>query len=606
MVSAAANVYMISFEQSLPDRFRTQVQKHPGRLALETEDRSLTYAQLDWAVNSMANAVLRHCGGPAQCIVLLVDQGITAVIATLGVLSAGAAYVPLDPTLPATQLRDLVENAEPVGIIANRHFLALASAVFADSSRILCIEEIESDGDTSLPGVAVSPDSLAYIYYTSGSTGKPKGVYDNHRNVLHNIWRYTTNLNIGIDDRLTLLQGPHFSGAVSSMFGALLNGAACFPYDVRREGLEPMGDWLRSSRITMFHSVPAIFRQVIAGGDFPDLRCVRLEGDRTSRRDIELFRRHCAPGSMLANGLGATECGLVTQWRIDAATSVPDGPVPIGDAIADMEVRLLDDKGQDVREGETGEIAVRSRYLALGYWGQPELTTTKFLSDAADPTIRTYLTGDLGRMLPGQTLQYLGRRNLQSKIRGQWVDLDAIERVLVAFNGVREAVVSIREDGDQNSRLVAYLVPEDNMTLSIDTIRIHAFAHLPMPMVPSSWMVLEELPLNANLKVDRAALPAPKSKRAAQLGEFDAPRNPLEQQLQKIWREVLRLDAIGVHDNLFELGADSLVITRVRNRLISALSVDLPIATFFNRPSIAELAKEVENRVRSSAAEPCE
>lgn len=586
---------MVSFEQSLPERFRMQVRKHPRRLAIEAGNHALSYAELEGAVNAVVRVLLAQADGRAQRVVLLVDQGIPAVIATLGALSAGAAYVPLDPALPAARLRELVEEVEPAWIIANECYLALAHGVHADPRRILCIEAIASDGGGApVPEIAIAPDALAYIYFTSGSTGKPKGVCDSHRNVLHNIWRYTKKLHFDSEDRMTLLQAPHFSGAVSSMFGALLNGAACFPYDVRREGLEPMGGWLRARRITILHAVPAIFREVLAGGHFPALRCVRLEGDRASSRDIDLFRRHCAAGSILANGLGATECGLARQWRIDATTPIPDGPVPIGDAVDDMQVRLLDERGQDVAEGEIGEIAIRSRYLALGYWRRPELTASRFLANPDEPALRTYLTGDLGRMLPDGTLQYLGRKDLQPKLRGQWVDTDAVERVLLGFDGVREAVVSIRQDPNRAPRLVAYLVPRPEAELRVEPIRKHALAHLPVAMVPASWVVMQALPLNANLKVDHGALPAPASGDAP---IFVAPRNALERQIETIWREVLGLDSIGIHDDLFALGADSIHVTRVRNRLIAAFSVDLPFATFFDRPSIAGLAEEVGCRV---------
>jgi amino acid adenylation domain-containing protein len=588
---------MISLEQSIPDRFRSQVAQYPYRLALEDAHRTLTYAQLACGVDVVASALRRRGVGREQRVVLLLDQGVAAVTATLGVLSAAAAYVPLDPALPAAQLRELVEDADPALILADPRYRELANAALGDAGKVLNVEELERDeSDSGVQEGPIAPGSLAYIYYTSGSTGKPKGVCDSHRNVLHNIWRYTTRLCIGVDDRLTLLQAPHFSGAVSSMWCALLNGAACFPFDVRREGLEPIAQWMRSRRITMFHSVPAIFREVITAGDFPALRCVRLEGDRASSRDIELYRRHCPPGSMLANGLGATECGLVRQWRIDSHTTVPQGPVPIGEPIDDMEIRLLDDQGHDVSEGDIGEIAVRSRYLALGYWRRPELTAARFLSEGTDPTLRTYLSGDLGRMLPGAVLQYLGRKDHQSKIRGQWVDVAAVERALLACEGVREAVVSIRQEADREPRLVAYVVPQAAAGLRIEPIRSHLLAQLPISMLPSSWVVLQALPLNANLKVDRSALPAPPAHDTALAAGFVAPRTPLERQIERIWCEVLGVDEIGVHDDLFGLGADSLTIGKVRNRLVGAASINCSIASFFEHPTIAGLAKDIEAR----------
>lgn len=580
-------------QDTLVHRFRSQVTQHPDRLAVAAADRRLTYAELAGAVNAMSNALLGRSPPSLQRVVLLVDQGISAVVATLGTLGASAAYVPLDPMLPVGQLADLVGHADPSLIVASRRYLELARSLLGDRSRVLCIEEIEVDGDVSEPALAVAPDSLAYIYYTSGSTGKPKGVCDNHRNVLHNIWRYTTNLRIGIDDRLTLLQAPHFSGAVSSMFCALLNGAACFPFDVRRDGLEPIGVWLRTNRITMFHSVPAIFREVITGGDFPALRCVRLEGDRASSRDIELFRRHCPADSLLANGLGATECGLVRQWRVDASTVIPEGPMPIGDAIPGMDLLLVNDDRQEVSVGAVGEIAVRSRYLALGYWRQPDLTATRFLADGSDPTLRTYLTGDLGRMLPGGLLQYLGRKDLVSKIRGQWVDVDTVERALLSIPGVREAVVSIRDEVDREPRLVAYVVAESGTELVVRVLRQQAGARLPLAMVPAAWVVLPSLPLNANLKVDRAALPASAFATGTNPTAYVAPQSPLQQQLVEIWGEVLGMDRIGILDDLFDLGADSLSISRIQIRVASTFSVEVTISFLFERPSIAELADAI-------------
>ncbi|MDP3073918.1 MAG: AMP-binding protein, partial [Opitutaceae bacterium] len=457
--AAAADIPCAEIESSLPDRFRAQVRAQPERCAVEDGARLLTYRQLDAAVNAAAAALLRAAPLAGERVALMLDQGAGAIVATLAILKCGAAYVPLDPRLPAEFTRAMVGSAAPALMIAARAHLAAARGLLAEPSRTLCWEELEQAPAASDPQIAVAPEALAYIYYTSGSTGAPKGVCDNHRNVLHNVWRYTTNLQITRDDRLTLLQAPHFSGAVSSLFAALLNGGCSLPYDVRRHGLAPLGPWLREKRVTMFHGVPALFREAMDGGGFPALRCVRLEGDRATARDLDVFRRHCAPGTVLANGLGATECGLVRQWRITPSTPVPDGPVPIGTAIADMDIVLLDDMHAATPPGETGQIAVRSRYLALGYWRQPGLTAKRFLPDPRDPLGRIYLTGDLGRMRPDGTLQYLGRADFQAKVRGQWVDTDMVERTLRTAPGVADAAVAIRADAAGEPRLVAYVVP---------------------------------------------------------------------------------------------------------------------------------------------------
>ncbi|HEX4414986.1 MAG TPA: non-ribosomal peptide synthetase, partial [Lacipirellulaceae bacterium] len=343
-----------------------------------------------------------------------------------------------------------------------------------------------------------------------------------------------------------------------------------------------------------------IFREVILGGDCPAMRCIRLEGDRATAADIELFRRHCAPDSMLANGLGASECGLVRQWRITRHTPLPDGPLPIGTAMDDMEIILLDEHQHEVSEGAVGEIAVRSRYVAVGYWGQPQLTAARFLANQADPTLRTYLTGDLGRMLPGGLLQYCGRKDFVPKIRGEFVDLDTIERALGTIPAVRESVVVIREEDGRDPQLVAYVVPQPGTKPTAHALRSELAQRVPQAMVPSAWVLLEKIPLNANLKVDRKAMLKLVPETTTDEAEYVAPRTTLETQLASIWCEVLEIDRIGVHQNVFDIGADSIRIAKVRSRISAALSTEVPIRMIFEQLTIAEQADEVGTLVAST------
>ncbi len=564
-------------------------------MAIETDDRALTYGELARAVDAAAAAMQRSGATPGGRIALLLDQGVDAIVATLAALSAGAAYVPLDPALPHELLVDQLRSAEPSLVVAGPRYLPVALDAGGATVPILCTEALDGLDEAPAAPPPVSPDDLAYIYFTSGSTGRPKGVCDSHRNVLHNVWRYTRNLGIDGSDRLTLLQAPHFSGAVSSMFCALLNGATSLPYDVRGRGLDGVGEWMRRRRVTIFHAVPAIFREVVVGGDFPALRCVRLEGDRASARDVALFQRWCEPRTILANGLGATECGLVRQWRIDTATPIPAGPMPIGDPIDDMEVLLLGEDHGPVPDGEVGEIAVRSRYLALGYWRRPDLDAAKFLPDATDPALRTYLTGDLGRMTEEGLLIYLGRADFLQKVRGQWVDVDAIERALGALPGVRDAVVALRERAHGESRLVAYVVLHADFAGhdGMASLRRQLARRLAPALLPRAWVLLNELPLNTNLKVDRSALPEPTDDAGDAPAEAIASTDELERTLQRVWCEVSGATRIDVDDDLLLLGVDSLDMMRARARLVAALSVEMPLSLFFDQPTIAGQAAEL-------------
>lgn len=579
--------------QSIPDCFREQVARFPDRLAIKYDHRALTYRQLDQVTDAAGHAILDHIGFDTHRIVLLVDQGIDAAIAMLATLKAGAAYVPLDPMLPGEILRGLVDDADPALILADADHFDIAQSLESGVRHALCVSGMTDHALAAAPGLAISPDAVAYIYYTSGSTGTPKGVFDSHRNILHNIRRYTNRLSISHEDRMTLLQSPHFSGAVSSLFCALLNGAASFPYNIRRDGLERVPDWLRSENISIFHSVPAIFREVVRGGDFPSLRCVRLEGDQASHHDLELFRACCSPNAMLANGLGATECGLICQWRFDAETPIPSGPVPIGEPIDDMDVALLADDGNEVSAGDIGEIAVRSRHLALGYWRRPDLTAARFLADDADRALRTYRTGDLGRFLPGGLMQYVGRKDSLAKMRGEWVDIAAVEQVLLTLDGVREAAVAIQPHPNGELRLVAYVAAESGAAPTAECLRQQMTSRLPPLMIPSAWVFLPNLPLDGNLKIDRRALPTLPAERPADGTLFVAPRSVLETQIAEIWSDVLGIRNIGIEDSFFALGGDSLGVMKVQFRLRAAFAFTMSLETFFDHPTIAHLAAEI-------------
>ena len=583
-----------AIECSIADRFRQQVVRHPARPAIASIDVSLTYAELDHAANGVAQHLMRRVDARGQRVLLVANQGINAAIATLAILKAGAAYVPPDPANPPGECARILALVEPVMILAERDHLDFARRVAGRDVDVACIDEARRHPCAVDPLVDVSADAIAYIYFTSGSTGAPKGVYDCHRNVLHNVWRYTFNLGIAPGDRLTLLQAPHFSGAVSSFFCAVLNGASCHPYDLRRMGFGPLPEWLRSHAITIFHSVPAIFREIFGRGPFPDLRCIRLEGDRASARDIELFKRKAAPGAILANGLGATECGLVRQWRIDAAEPTPSGAVPIGVAVDDMQVDIVDEAGNKLPCAEVGEIVVRSRYLALGYWRDPERTAARFSVDPSDGHTRSYRTGDMGRLLANDVIEYCGRTDFNEKVNGQRVDTFAVEQALSRLAEIVQAAVIIQSSECEEAQVVAHVVLEPGHVLDIAYVRERLSDLLPAAAIPTTWSVLERLPVDENCKVDRRQLP--RAERAATPTFAQSAATILEARLTAVCRDVLGCDSLGVHDDLFELGADSLALMRINSRLWTLGGRELPLEALFACPTVAHILDELRRR----------
>ena len=567
-----------AIEQSLCARFAEQLGAHRSCLAVSDAKLALTYGELDGWANGIARAVIGSVGGSPRPVPLVLAQGATSVAAILGTLKSGNPYVSLDPRDPRSAR--IVEQLGATIVLTDEVHLAAARAVAGDRP-VLVVDRIEPAGD---PGIETSPDALAYVFFTSGSTGRPKGVCDTHRNVLHNVLRYTNTLEIGPRDRLSLVQSPSFSGTVSSLFSALLNGAAVFPLAVDGVGVGSLGRWVRDERITVYHSVPALFRTLPRGDvqSFPDVRVVRLEGDRAAWLDVELHRRHFGPGSILVNGLGLTETGLVRQLFVDRQLPVGRGLLPVGYSVKDMDVLVVGEGGEPVPPGAPGEIAVRSSYLAQGYWNEPELTDERFLGAGAH---RTYLTGDLGRILADGCLEYLGRRDGGLKILGNRVEPAEVEAELVRVPGVKEAAVVTCDGRRGEGRLVAFVVADADHVLRASDVRAALGRRLPSYMVPSQVSAVNELPLGANGKVDRRRLPDPPDRAGAR-----SPTDDLERLVVRIWEDVLEVQPVDVDDDFFALGGDSLAAAEIMAYLEHETGTSLPVSVLLGSPTVAGLS----------------
>ena len=582
-------------EQSITERFEKIVRKFPDRTAVETRRHRLTYGDLNRTANKTAHAVLLTCGDKNHSIAVLMDHDAPVISAIMGALKAGKFYVPLDPSLPYARSKFIVDDAQAQTIITDTKYLSLAKTLVESPSRLLNIDDIEDVPDTD-PPVRVRPDDLCWVIYTSGSTGKPKGVMQNHRNVLHFMMNYTNGLHISAEDRLTLLYSFSVNGGAHDIFAALFNGATICPYDLKTEGFAELRQWLIDERITIYHSVPTVFRQFIesltGGEDFPDLRIVRLGGEPVYKRDINLFKKHFSTDCILVNRLGSSETGSLRMFFLDKETEVRNNLVPVGYAVADNDVLLLDDSGAQVA-GDEGEIAVRTRYVSPGYWRRPDLTADSFLDDPSDENRKIYRTGDLGRLLPDGCLLHLGRKDFFVKIRGYRVELDEIEMTLMEFPGIKEVAVTALNNNSGDERLVAYVVPKTAPGPNVSEIRRFLEEKLPDYMIPATFITLDALPLTDTLKVDRKALPKPNGLRPEIAVPYAAPRNSIEAALAKIWAEMLELDQVCVHDNFFDLGGHSLAATRVISRVVLTFPLNLPVKVLFDSPTVAEMAEVI-------------
>ena len=585
-------------EQSIPDRFEHVVLKYPDRIAVKTGDRSLTYNELNRAANRVAGTLLMARAEGTEPVALHLDHGADLIAAILGVLKAGKFFLYLDPSYPAKRIADILENSQPGLIVTDNKNRQRLKESAPSSIAHLNIDDLDASLSTENLNIMTSPEALAWILYTSGSSGRPKGVVHNHRNLLHNIMTYTNSMHICTLDRLSLLHSCNVITAVKNLFGALLNGAAVYPFNVREEGLQRLITWMIQEEITVYHAVPSLFRHfsdALTGKEkFPKLRLIALGSEPVSKRDVEQYKKHFSSDCILVNLLGNTEMGTYRQYFVDKTTPITYSILPAGYAVEDKEIHLLDDAGGQVSLGDVGEIAVKSRYLAVGYWRDPDATKASF---AADPNVgdqRIYLTGDLGGMARDGCLTYLGRKDFQVKIRGHRVDVAEVEIALLDHPAIKEAVIVAQNDPRNEKRLVAYVVQNQTAIPPGDGLRNFMGSRLPDYMVPSAFVRLDRLPLSPDGKVDRQALPAPDWAESKIGAKFELPRNYLEETIADIWQDVLEIKKVGIHDNFFDLGGHSLGAMQIISKVLATLQVELPVRSFFEVPTVAGLAKLIE------------
>lgn len=588
-------------EQSVSSRFEEQVRRYPGRLAAKTERHELTYDALNQNANGVARAILARRGEGGEPIALLLAHDAPLIAAILGVLKSGKFYVPLDPSFPEARNSSILEDSQAGLVLTDDQNLAMAETLAGRKTSVLNVTEIGSAFPADNPGLAIDPGAIAYLIYTSGSTGRPKGVLQLHRNLLHNMMKYTNTAHLRAEDRFSLLASCSVSASRPDIFGALLNGGSVFPFRVREEGLASLADWLVQQEITVYHSVPTLFRHLLESVAeqtiFPRVRLVKLGGELVYGKDVELYRKHFSSSCLLYAGLGGSEMGNVRVFLLDKQTEFTGSAVPAGFAMEDTEVLLLDENGQEVGPGCIGEIAIRSAYLSPGYWRRPDLTEAAFAPDPAAGSLRIYRSGDLGRLRPDGCLEHLGRKDFQVKVRGHRVELAEIEMALLDLPTVKETVVLAREDAKGEKDLVAFVVPRAEAVPPTPELRLSLQKKLPDYMVPSDYVFLEALPLTPNGKVDRRALSnfdrAPRDRP----GLFTPPRTPVEHELAGIWAHVFGLERVGIHDNFLEMGGHSLTAMGIISRIGEVFGVELAPRSLWEAPSVAQMAALIVERL---------
>ena len=581
-------------ERSVPESFEQQAAQYPERIAVKTKNFTWSYDALNKTANRVARAILALRGEGQEPVALALDHDAPMIAALLGVLKAGKICVPLDVAYLQERATYILEDSQATLLVTNDKHVAVASEYAQCVQHLVNIDEMDPNLSCENLGLSIAPHTFAYIIYTSGSTGRPKGVVQDHRNILHNAMRYSHGCRIRSEDRVTLLASLSTGQGTPTAFSALLTGATLYPFDMKEEGVASLGIWLQREEISVFISAPTVFRHFVSTltgmEQFPKLRLIRLGAEQILPSDVELYKKHFSPDCIFGIFLSSTETGNICQYFIDKETELTENIVPVGYAVQDMEVLLLDDAGREVRMNQSGEIVVRSRYLSAGYWNNLALTKAVFQADPAGGEERIYRTGDMGRRRPDGCLEHLGRKDLRVKIRGFGVELEEVEAALRLHHAVREAVVEARMDAAENNCLIAYIVPHQDQTLTTTTLRTFLRAKLPDYMMPSAFVVLDSMPLTPIGKIDRRALPVPDHMQPELAQTFVAPQNALELQLTKMWEQCLGIQPVGVQDDFFDLGGDSLRAMRLVAHIAKVVGKPLPLATLFQAPTVAQLA----------------
>ncbi|MEZ4591278.1 MAG: amino acid adenylation domain-containing protein [Chloroflexota bacterium] len=600
-------------EHALPALFAAQAVATPQAVAVRLGDQAVRYAELNGRSNQLARFLQKEGVGTGSVVGVLLDRTPEMVVALLAIMKAGAAYLPLDPSFPAERLAYILDDARVGHLLTSNLYQPHLPALSASLIDLAAAWETEIPAFSAAAlDVPVSQEALAYVIYTSGSTGNPKGVQVTQRNMVNFLQAMARTPGLSADDVLLSVTTLAFDISVLELFLPLLVGAQVVLVG-RETAVNPqlLQDALTDAQATVMQATPTTWRMLLEN-NWPGHQNLKiLCGGEAMPRDLaEQLLPRC---QALWNMYGPTE---TTVWSTIYQVQSGTGPVPIGKPIANTDIVILDKAQQVLPIGIAGELYIGGEGVSCGYLHRPELTAQKFLETAelpyarhsqapanARPASRLYRTGDLVRMLPDGNLEYLGRLDHQVKVRGYRIELGEIEAKLNEHPAVQETAVVTQETTPGNHQLIAYFTATSELP-TFEQLQRHLKRSLPEYMVPVEFIRLDAFPLTPNRKINRRALQQMLGNNLLRETAVTNPQTAEQEQIAAIWREVLNLKQIGIHDNFFALGGHSLLATQIVSRIRETFQIDLPIHTLFDAATVAELAAAVTEQRRSAATEP--
>lgn len=564
----------------------------PDELALKQDLLELSYADVNQKANALGHVLIAKDPSPSQPVVALAKVGYRMSLIELGILKARKILVGIAPDNPFDGTVQIIRDSKAETLVyeSEHHQLAVR---LADELGLSLI-----NFDECLPGTAQNlgleylSEDLISLVYTSGSTGKPKAIIKSNATILHSVGVHAA---MGMDARDRFFSIYHFSYAngIGAPFKAWLLGGVSFPYDLNQRGLAALIDLIRDEKITVYHSPPSVFRnfiKAVSREDLANIRWVHLGGEPVYARDIELFKEKFPPGSIIFNNLGSSEAPSILRFLMNHETDLEDDVVPVGYPTERTQLMVVDDQGIPVQQGQVGELVVRSRYLASGYWNNPRQTAEMFrpIEGSAE---KIFKTGDLVYQRADGCYVYAGRKDSQVKIRGSRVVVADVEAAITRISGVWQAVIRVDQTAGGTSRLVAYVIPDPDVTLIPADLRRLLAEKLPRYMLPHQVILMSEFPKTTTGKVDRTALPSVDMSRPDLQNALEPPATEVEKQLVGIWKKLFQMDSIGVTDNFFDLGGDSLLAVELFVEIEKAFHRRFPISLLIKASNIRQQAE---------------
>ncbi len=585
------------YNQTVGEAIRITAQQYPAHIALQDNHGSYTYSQLLQYSAGISNTLLANNTAVGDRVVLLLNQGKAAVAAMIGVLDAGACFVPIDIKEPAERLQYIIQDCQPRCVITDSANFSVINNTLP-KTLIINIDDISvSDAVSHQP--QLTPDSAAYIFYTSGSTGNPKGVCQNHRNVLHFANTYATTLGIAHNDRLSMLYSMNFSASNMDIFSGLLRGATVCFYDLKNRGSADLEQWLNDEKITVLHTVPSVFRHLLnnthAGHVYSAIRAIDLGGEAVYNSDIPLLKTFFTPECICFNHLAATEASVIAQHKIDTSKTYSKGLLPVGPAAEGMSINVVNAQGENAAIDEVGEIILESDFLSTGYWNLPEQSSKAFGLSINGK--RNYRSGDLGFFDSHGNLNYVGRNDFRVKINGQTIELGEIEACLIALPDIDEAIVIAHQDNEESDKVLIAFYLTQTASISSTQLRSALMNTLPGYMIPTHFILRETFPTTSTGKIDRKKLLPETHEISLSATEIHAPETAMEKNVGLIFSSLLKTELVDKNKTFFEQGGNSLLAMNLVMLLEKNYQVDIPLELINNNASIANIALYLEEQI---------